>query len=31
MTIGQDVFGSFTVFTFGGFLGLTVGSALAIR
>lgn len=31
MGIGQDVFGSFTVFTFGGFLGLTVGSALAIR
>ena len=31
MTIGQDVFGSFTVFTFGGFLGLTLGSVLALR
>ena len=29
--IGKDVFGTFTIFTFGGFLGLTFGIFMAIR
>lgn len=31
MAVGQDVFGTFSIFTFGGFLGLTIGAVFAIR
>jgi hypothetical protein len=31
MSLGQDVFGTFSIFTFGGFLGLAIGIVLAIR
>lgn len=31
MNIGQDVFGTFSIFTFGGFMGLTIGCILAVK
>lgn len=30
INIGQDVFGTFSIFTYGGFMGLTIGCILAV-
>jgi hypothetical protein len=29
LNVGQDVFGTFSIFTFGGFMGLTIGCIIA--